>query len=406
MRRSREDRIFGGVAGGVSGRFGIDVTIVRIGFVLLGLASGFGVCLYVVGWLLLPVEGERGTIATRAVSDRRGIVLAAAFLPALVLAVLIGSSLHVGVVTSLAVPLFVAAAGLVLVWRNAGPEESAWLHESVEPLLHFGTRSAHPRWALVGRIGVGVLLLGCGVVLAAFEHPTVVALRPVAGALLIIAAFVVLFGPWWLRLVRDLMAERQARARAEERSDVAAKVHDSVLQTLALIQRSADQPQKVVQLARAQERDLRAWLFEGRQPGPIGDVSTMAAGMHAIAREIESDHHVSVEVVTVGDCPLTESLRSTLAAVREATLNAAKWSGAPVVSLFCEVEPNRVSVFVRDRGKGFDPDAVAGDRRGLTESIRGRMARIGGEAVVRTAAGQGTEVELAAPRNGREERDR
>jgi len=393
--------MFAGVAGGVSRRFGIDVTIVRIGFVLLGLASGFGVCLYVVAWLLLPIDGERETIAARAVSDRRGIVLAAAFLPALALTVLIGSALHVGIVTSLAWPLFVAAAGLVLVWRSAGPEESAWLHESVEPLLHFGTSTAHPRWALVGRILGGVLLLAFGLALVAYDHPTVVALRPVAGVLLVIAAFVVLFGPWWLRLARDLVDERQARARAEERADVAAKVHDSVLQTLALIQRSADQPQKVVQLSRAQERELRAWLFEGREPGALDDVTTMSAGMHSIAREVESDHDVSVEVVTVGDCLLTEALRSMLAAVREATLNAAKWSGAPVVSLFCEVEPSRVSVFVRDRGNGFDPGAVADDRRGLAESIHGRMTRLGGEAVVRTAIGDGTEVELVAPRNGK-----
>src|SRR6185437_16374235 len=207
------------------------------------------------------------------------------------------------------------------------------------------------------------------------------------------------FGPWWLRLLRDLIAERQARTRAEERADMAARVHDSVLQTLAMIQRSAEQPQKVVQLARAQERELRAWLFDGDLPGTAADGATsLAAAVQSIALEVEAVHEVAVDVVTVGDCPLDDRLHALLGATREATVNAAKWSAASTVSLYAEVEPARASVFVRDRGRGFDPDAVADDRRGIAESIQARMVRQGGRAILRTALGEGTEVELRMPR--------
>ena len=164
------------------------------------------------------------------------------------------------------------------------------------------------------------------------------------GSLLVVAAIVVVFGPWWLSLVRDLMAERQARARAEERAQMAAHVHDSVLQTLALIQRSADDPKQVVRLARAQERELRSWLFDGRPPGRVGDeATTLAEGIGALQRQVEADHGITVQIVVVGDCPLTTALRALLDAAREATVNSAKWSGAPEVSLYAEVEPDSVA---------------------------------------------------------------
>ncbi|HKA98698.1 MAG TPA: ATP-binding protein, partial [Streptosporangiaceae bacterium] len=206
-------------------------------------------------------------------------------------------------------------------------------------------------------------------------------------------------GPWWLRIARDLVIERQARARAEERADMAARLHDSVLQTLALIQRRADQPQQVIQLARAQERELRSWLFDGPPPGSVaGQGMTLAAGVRLIQQEVEAQHEIAVEVVTVGDCELDDDLSALLAAAREATVNAAKWSGAPVVSLFAEVEPTEVVLFVRDRGRGFDPETVPGDRKGLAESIRARITRRGGSATVRSAPGEGTEVSLVMPR--------
>jgi signal transduction histidine kinase len=172
-----------------------------------------------------------------------------------------------------------------------------------------------------------------------------------------------------------------------------------VLQTLALIQRRADDPQQVVQLARAQERELRSWLFDGRAPGSMDDAGlTLAAGVRLIQREVEAQHGVAVEAVTVGDCDLDDDLAALLAAAREATVNAVKWSGASVVSIFAEVEPAEVSLFVRDRGRGFDPRTVPGDRKGLAESVHARMTRRGGSATVRTARGEGTEVSLTMPR--------
>jgi signal transduction histidine kinase len=172
-----------------------------------------------------------------------------------------------------------------------------------------------------------------------------------------------------------------------------------VLQTLALIQRRADQPQQVVALARAQERELRSWLFDGRPPGSIDEAATtLAGGVRLIQQEVEAQHGIAVEAVLVGDCPLDDDLAALLAAAKEATVNAAKWSGASVISIFAEVEPAEVSVFVRDRGTGFDPEAVPSDRKGVAQSIRARVARHGGKAAIRSTPGEGTEVSLTMPR--------
>ena len=399
-RRSRDDRLFGGVASGLSRWSGIDVTVVRLAFVVFTLIGGFGAAVYVALWLLMPLEGHAESIGTRVSRDGHGILIALAFVPALMITLVVGSVLHVGVFTSLAWPCFAGAAGFVLVWRNADPEELEWLRQAASPVIRVAAGPRRSRRNLVVRLLLGVLLLAVGLAILAVRHPQAGALlRVLGGAVLVAAAVVVLFGPWWLRLIRDLVAERQARTRAEDRADMAARVHDSVLQTLAMIQRAADQPQKVVQLARAQERELRAWLFDGEAPGSMGkDVTTVAAGAHLVADEVEADHGIPVEVVTVGDCQLDDRLRGQLAAAKEATVNAAKWSGAPVISLFAEVEPEAVSIFVRDRGRGFDPDEVGHDRQGLAESVRGRMHRLGGTAAIRSAPGEGTEVELRLPR--------
>ncbi|HEX5297785.1 MAG TPA: ATP-binding protein, partial [Streptosporangiaceae bacterium] len=221
---------------------------------------------------------------------------------------------------------------------------------------------------------------------------------PLGGVLLVTVAIVLILGPWWLRIIRDLGVERQAKARAEERVDIASRVHDSVLQTLALIQRRADDPQKVVQLARMQERELRSWLFEGKDPNTEEEVLTVTAEVRKIQEDIESRYGVPVEAVTVGDCDLDDNLSALMAAAREATVNAAKWSGASVISLFAEVEPGEVAIVVRDRGKGFDPELVPEDRKGLAESVRGRMARRGGTAIVNSAPGEGTKVTLKMAR--------
>jgi signal transduction histidine kinase len=218
------------------------------------------------------------------------------------------------------------------------------------------------------------------------------------GVALVIAAIALFLGPWWFRIGRELVIARQDKVRAEERLEIASRVHDSVLQTLALIQRRADDPQQVIQLARSQERELRSWLFEGKAPGDHGQDATFAAAVRRIQQDVEARYSVPVEAVMVGDCELDDGLNALLAAAREATVNAAKWSGASVISLFAEVEPGEVSLVVRDRGKGFDPEAVPADRKGLAESVHGRMTRRGGTATLTSALGEGTKVTLKMAR--------
>jgi signal transduction histidine kinase len=194
--------------------------------------------------------------------------------------------------------------------------------------------------------------------------------------------------------MKELQNERRERIRQEERAEVAAHVHDSVLHTLTLIQRSAHDQREVARLARSQERELRNWLY---QPKADADAS-MAAAVRRVAAEVEDEHGVPVEIVVVGDCDLTPRLGSLLQAARQAMVNAAKYAEAPVVSVYAEVEADEVTVFVRDRGKGFDLDGVPLDRMGIRESIIGRMERNGGSARVKTGPGEGTEVMLTMKR--------
>jgi len=204
------------VAGGLARRFGIDVTLVRVALVLLALLSGFGLVGYVVAWLLLPLEGERQTVGARAMADRKGMIVVVAFLPALVAVMAVTSALDAGVLSSVAWSGYFAGAGIVLIYRNAGDDERAWLRRAAEPVLGLGAS----RRSLVLRVLAGLALLAGGVNFLVLGHSRRDALVPLGGAVLVIAAIVVVFGPWWLRLTRDLMSERQARVRAEVRADM------------------------------------------------------------------------------------------------------------------------------------------------------------------------------------------
>jgi len=367
LRREPNDRLGGGVAAGIAAWRGFSPTTVRIVFVLCTLVSaGWGVPLYVLAWLFIPAAGSDTNIFSKARTDTGGIRLAVGLASLLIFVLLVAGALNGGWFISWAWPQVFSVAGLTLIWRNGAPEDQATLRHLLEP-LGAATDGVKPNRRSAWR--------------------------------LVIAAIVLALGPWWLRIARDLALERQAKARAEERVDIAARVHDSVLQTLALIQRRADDPQKVIQLARLQERELRSWLFEGRSPDDADEELTIADGVRQIQQDIESRYGVPVEAVTVGDCDLDENLSALLAAAREATVNAAKWSGASVISLFAEVEPDEVAIVVRDRGKGFDPESVPEDRKGLAESVHGRMIRRGGTATVTSAPGEGTKVTLKMPRS-------
>jgi signal transduction histidine kinase len=302
-------------------------------------------------------------------------------------------------------PAAVAVLGALLIWRAptvAPGRRRGWAaHRPSEPSP---PREPPERARVFGRPEVSRGGLGVALVLAggfAFlwaSGATRPAGETVLAGLAVLIAVALIFAPSWRRLARSLAAERTERIRSQERADVGAHLHDSVLQTLALIQRSAEDPREVAALARQQERELRGWLAGGdsREPG-----DTLAAALDAAAAEVEAAAGGSIEVVAVGDCPLDEHGGAVVGAAREAMLNAVKFAGGAPVSVYAELSGERIQVFVRDRGAGFDPTAVPRARRGVRESIIGRMRRAGGRAAVSSLPGGGTEVEVAIDRTER-----
>jgi signal transduction histidine kinase len=296
-------------------------------------------------------------------------------------------------------PLLLAAAGGALIWRQSQRAEV------VEPSPVARARpggGAAPRRTLrlarpsLAGAGLGTtLVLGGGLVFLWLTGALTAARDVLLAVAVVVVAIGVILTPWWLRLVRGLTEEREERVRTQERAELAAHLHDSVLQTLALMQKRADDPRAVAALARRQERELRAWLNGARTDAPR---QTLAAAIQEVVGEVEDDHGVPVEVVVVGDCPLDEATEALVAATREAVVNAVKFAAGTPVSVYAEADGDRVEVFVRDRGPGFDLAAVPPDRRGLRESVLGRMDRHGGEAHVHTQPGAGTEIELVLPR--------
>ena len=392
-----------GVAGVISDSVGVSPTAARAALVALSFFGGSGIVIYVAVWLLVPPAGSDEPVVRGALGDRRTISLVTAVASALVVALVVASVLKTPALIGDVSPGVVALAGLVVVWRHAGPEDRQAAARLASLLSGAGPAAVPTRRRLLVasvRLLAGVALIagGTSAVLAP-KQLTEADFAAAAGALGVVAGFALVLAPWWLRLGRDLASERRERARAEERAEMAAHLHDSVLQTLALIQRSAADPHQVQRLARAQERQLRSWLFDatpGQRDG-LGPASVSGA-LLSLQQEVETDHGVRVELVTVGDAPLDEASKALLAAAREAAVNSAKWSGADVVSIYAEVEPAALSVFVRDRGRGFDPAAVAPDRKGISESIHARVRRGGGTSSVRSSPGQGTEVALKMER--------
>ena len=246
----------------------------------------------------------------------------------------------------------------------------------------------------ISKVGFALgIILGAGLLLA-WANGSLEAVGKVAlAALVVTIALTLISAPFWAAMVRRLGTERVARARSEERSEVAAHLHDSVLQTLALIQKRSDDPEQVARLARRQERELREWLADDRPSRPD---ERLADALRATAAEIEDSHGTPIEAIVVGDTALDERTGALVGAAREALTNAAKFAsdGGPV-RLYAEIDDGDARVFIDDRGPGFDPDAIPNDRRGVRESIIGRMKRYGGRAEIRSEPGDGTEVELS-----------
>lgn len=406
LYRSADGRMLGGVARGLAGHLGLPVIWVRLVFLGLFMADGLGVLLYAVFWIVVPLgvggraSEPRSVFETMADGRRRLRKPDKGQLFALI-ALLFGAAIFVGNVdagsnTNYVWPTLLTGAGVVLVWRQADNARRARWTE-------VGRRR---RLLQLGRALAGVALVGMGLTVFMVVRGSAAQLGNVlTAAVAVIAGVALLAGPWLVRMTQDLSEERTMRIRAQERAEVAAHVHDSVLHTLTLIQRNADEAGEVRRLARAQERELRNWLYkpEGNGKEEDEEPDTLAEAVKKSAAEVEDKHGVPLEVVVVGDCPLDEKLTAQMQAAREAMVNAAKYGGeGGAVQVYAEVEGRTVFVSVRDRGPGFDPDSVPQDRMGVRESIIGRMQRNGGSARLRSVPGGGTEVELEMERSSPE----
>jgi signal transduction histidine kinase len=388
VRRDLEHRVLAGVCAGLGRRMGVDPVILRVAFVVAAAAGGVGILLYALAWLLIPADvGERARTTVR-VLPRRASWQVAAGVGLLVLALLLSlRELGIWFSDALTWPVVLAATGTALIWHRSTAARPRTTRLR-------GPRPAEP--VTRGRALLGAALVVGAALLFLLWNDAFGAARDIVLVLLaIVVALALILTPLWTRLARSLAEERSARIRSQERAELAAHLHDSVLQTLALVQRRADDPRAVAALARRQERELRAWLSGSAERG---DRESLAAALEAAAAEVEEAHEVAVEVVAVGDAPLDARAEAVLAAAREALVNAAKFAGGAPIAVYAEADEARIHVFVRDRGPGFDLGAVPADRRGLRDSIVGRMERAGGRAVVTSSAGEGTEVELAVDR--------
>ena len=370
--------------------------------------GGLALVAYVFAWIAIPVDerqeaearpGRRGerSLASIPVSNWR-VAAGVGFLTLSFLLVL----RELGIWWSDAIiwPAILAASGAALLWRqmrslggSAGTEERT--ASETLTAAEGGTLATAPRRRNVADLykgGFGIAMVMGAALLFLWANGALGAASEVVLAIVVASvALALILAPFLWRLGRNLAEERASRIRSQERAELAAHLHDSVLQTLTLVQKRADDPREVAQLARRQERELREWLFgEGREAS-----TSLAKALEEVAVEVEEAHRVPVEVVAVGDLPMNERAEALVAAAREAMVNAAKFApDAGEIAVYAELADGRAEVFVRDRGPGFDPDAIPADRRGVRESIIGRMERFGGSARVRSSPGRGTEVSL------------
>lgn len=409
LHRDPDRGVAAGVCAGLADRLGIDPIVLRVAVVGASAAGGVGIALYLLGWLLLPaVHAQDARPPTRPRGATRASIQVGAGV-CLLLASLLLTLRQLGLWAGdpVVFPLVLAAGGVALVWRQTTQRLPVpALDSSPRPVE---TRPGAPapvpaplpsqreRLRAVYRGGFGVaLIVGAALLVLQTTGALSGARDALLSAFVVLVAFGLILAPFLYRLGASLAAERAARIRSQERAEVAAHLHDSVLQTLALVQKQAADPQAVATLARRQERELRTWLAgDHAAPGQL------EAALRATAAEVEERFGVAVDVVAVGDAPLDDDLRAMVAAAREAMVNAAKFGAGPAgtaVAVFAEVTDGAARVFIRDRGPGYDPAAVPADRRGVRESMVGRMERHGGRAIIRAAPGAGVEVELCLER--------
>lgn len=376
--RTTDDRIISGLAGGLGLRLGIPSVYVRAAFVVLAFAGGAGILVYAAGWLLYPDDATVPLPQAPRAGRQQRLGLAIGFFGLILGLRAVGLWFGGAVVW----PVALVSFGIAAVWDRGRYDYRSALTQIA------GVESDAPRSRTRVIVG-GLLMFGGAIVLLnaldAFQGLGTAALAVGLTAI----GFLLVFGPWVWRLADDLGRERRERIRSEERSEMAAHLHDSVLQTLALIQRS-DDARRMVTLARAQERELRDWLYATGEEGS----ANLSGAMTTAAARVEHVHDVPVDVVTVGERSMDERLNALVGAASEAMTNAAKHSGADKVSVYVEASEQRVDAWISDQGSGFDQDAVAAERHGIAESIRGRMSRHRGAATI-TSTAEGTEVHLS-----------
>ncbi|MBP2390829.1 ATP-binding protein [Aeromicrobium fastidiosum] len=393
--RPAEHRLVGGVATGLAEHLGVPVVYVRVAFVVATWFQGVGVLAYLLLWRLLPLRRPEMSPGLES-ATRRGLrggaggvrggareVVQTVALGAVGIGVLLLiQSTGRGIDDGLFAPLLVAIVGVAVVWRQL--DDVAWARWMRQT----------SGWAFASRVAAGAGLIAVAAIYFLTKEGGWGAAVNLASALVIaVLGLGLILGPWIARLSGDLSEERRERVRSQERADVAAHLHDSVLQTLALLQKNAGDAAAVATLARRQERELRDWLY-GNDERP-GD--SLLAALRASAAEVEDAHHVPVEVISVGDTPLDGDMTALARAAREAMVNAAKHAGVDRIDVYAETDGRTATVFVRDRGVGFDPETIADDRMGVRASIVARVERHGGTATIRSRPGEGTEVALSVP---------
>jgi signal transduction histidine kinase len=395
LYRDPTDRVVAGVAAGIAAHLGAPTLLVRAAFVVLAAYNGSGAILYAVFWAVLPAVPHART-------EHRKVGQLLSFLAIGLGIVVLQASVGAGGMRSATGWLVaVVALGAGVIWHVADPRrrgrlttrfpQAPWLAAVMESdrrgyLLRFIGGGALIVVGAIGAVVVGVQITGAS--LAAILYGLMFSLIALAGVSLALA-------PVLWRMFAQLRAEREGRIRETERAELAAMIHDQVLHTLALIQRNAADVKTVLRLARGQERTLRNWLYRST----ASPTERLAAALEQVSAEVEDTYAIAVETVVVGDLEVDEPVAALVAASREALVNAARHSKVQTVSLYAEVEPEQISVFVRDRGVGFDPSAVEQDRHGVRGSIIGRMRRHGGMAEIRSEPGNGTEVRLTMPVN-------